>query len=102
MTGRHCRGLVPHLAFCGWRSRRHTYCLLQDRKKVPGEYLYQIEPGYFDRRMSPPEEQNLEKLYYQLCSVCGRASNDPACRCASTLSDQQRKRDRDGTHIQAP
>ena len=75
---------------------------VQDRKKVPGEYLYQIEPGYFDRRLSPPEEQNLEKLYYQPCSICGRASNDPACRCASTLSDEPRKRARVGAYIHAP
>ena len=55
--------------------------------KVPGEYLNQHGPGYFDRRLRPPEEQDLEKLYYQPCSVCGRASNDPACRCASGFQD---------------
>lgn len=53
--------------------------------KIPGEYLYQLKPEYFDRRQRPPEEQNREKLYYQPCSGCGRASNDPACRCASEL-----------------
>lgn len=63
---------------------------VRKRAKIPGEYLYQLEPGYFDTRFNPPEEQNLEKLYYQPCSVCGRASNDPACRCASTLHDEPR------------
>ncbi len=42
---------------------------VKDRKKIPGEYLYQIEPGYFDTRCRPPEDQNREKLYYQPCSV---------------------------------
>jgi hypothetical protein len=26
-----------------------------------------------------------EKLYYQPCSLCRRASNDPLCKCASKL-----------------
>ena len=64
---------------------------VQDRGKIPGDYLYQLEPNYFDTRRRPPEEQNLEKLYYQPCSVCGRASNDPACKCASALYDDTRK-----------
>ena len=64
---------------------------VQDRAKIPGEYLYQLEPDYFDRRRMPPEEQNFEKLYYQPCSVCGRASNDPACKCASALYDDTRR-----------
>ena len=71
----------------GTLSVRANVTNVQDRAKVPGEYLYQLEPGYFDRRRRPPEEQNFEKLYYQPCSVCGRASNDPACRCASGLFD---------------
>ena len=75
---------------------------VQDRAKIPGEYLYQLEPGYFDTRLNPPKEQNLEKLYYQPCSICGRASNDPACRCASTLYDEPGKRDRARARIQAP
>ena len=60
-----------------------------DPAKIPGEYLYQLDPGYFDQRQRPPEEQNLEKLYYQPCSGCGRASNDPACRCASELYENR-------------
>ena len=74
----------------------------QDRATIPGEYLYQLEPAYFDTRMKTPQEQNLEKLYYQPCSICRRASNDPACRCASTLYDEPRNRDRATTHIQTP
>ena len=62
---------------------------VEDPAKIPGEYLYQLDPGYFDVRRRPPEEQNLEKLYYQPCSVCGRASNDPACKCASALYDDR-------------
>ena len=64
---------------------------VDDRTKIPGEYLYQLEPGYFDRRCRPPEEQNREKLYYQPCAVCGRASNDPVCKCASALHDDRRE-----------
>lgn len=62
-----------------------------DLTKVPGELLFEQNPNYFDRRRDPPKEQELEKLYYQPCSLCGRASNDPACRCASRLP-QTRKR----------
>lgn len=56
-----------------------------DTALVPGEFLYQYDPSYFDVRRSPPNHQVLEKLYYQPCSLCGRASNDPACKCASQL-----------------
>ena len=52
---------------------------------VPGEFLYKYDPHYFDRRRDPPDHQVREKLYYQPCSLCGRASNDPACKCASQL-----------------
>ena len=52
-----------------------------DLSLVPGEYLYQYNPGYFDARRNPPELQRYEKLYYEPCSICGRASNDPACKC---------------------
>lgn len=56
-----------------------------DLSLVPGEFLYQYDPFYFDVRRNPPERQVLEKLYYQPCSLCGRASNDPACQCSSSL-----------------
>ena len=52
-----------------------------DLSLVPGEYLYQYNPYYFDVRRSPPEEQVHENLYYQACAGCGRASNDPLCLC---------------------
>ena len=48
---------------------------------VPGEYLNEYDPHYFDVRRSPPEEQVRENLYYKPCAICGRASNDPLCLC---------------------
>jgi hypothetical protein len=54
-----------------------------DESLVPGEFLYQYNPRYFDTRFDPPELQVKERLYYEPCAVCRRASNDPACRCAS-------------------
>lgn len=51
---------------------------------IPGELLYQTNPNYFDVRLNPPPIQDEERLYYEPCSVCRRASNDPLCRCAST------------------
>ena len=53
-----------------------------DPRLVPGEYLYTFDPFYFDRRSDPPEEQDLERLYYESCMGCGRASSDPLCRCS--------------------
>lgn len=53
----------------------------EDLSLVPGEFLYQYNRPYFDRRHNTPEHQLHEKLYYQPCSLCGRASHDPACRC---------------------
>lgn len=55
-----------------------------DRSLVPGEFLYEYNPSYFDVRLHPPEQQVREKLYYQPCSLCGRASNDPACLCSTS------------------
>lgn len=57
----------------------------QDSALVPGELLYTYDPYYFDVRRDPPEYQDLERLYYQPCSICKRASNDPLCKCASQL-----------------
>lgn len=59
----------------------------EDPATVPGELLYQQDPGYFDQRRHPPKQQVEERLYYEPCILCGRASNDPACRCSSTLPD---------------
>ena len=57
----------------------------KDPSLVPGEFLYQHDPFYFDVRCNPPYWQVSEKLYYQPCSLCGRASHDPACRCSTVL-----------------
>ena len=56
-----------------------------DLRLVPGELLYSYDWHYFDTRRKPPRIQEFEKLYYQPCSLCGRASNDPLCRCSETL-----------------
>lgn len=55
----------------------------QDPKQVPGEVLYKFDPMYFDLRHDPPRFQDEERLYYVPCSLCGRPSNDPLCRCGS-------------------
>jgi len=49
---------------------------------IPGEYLHELDPYYFDSRRNPPEDQVLKKPYYQPCVRCGRASNDPLCKCS--------------------
>jgi hypothetical protein len=38
------------------------------------------QPSAVDYR---DQDQVDEHLYYQLCSVCKGASNDPECRCVS-------------------
>ena len=53
---------------------------------VPGELLFTYHREYFDTRLNPPTIQVEERLYYEPCALCGRASNDPLCRCASRLS----------------
>ena len=52
---------------------------------VPGELLYSYNPHYFDTRRNPPSIQEYERLYYEPCSLCGKASNDPLCKCSSAL-----------------
>ena len=52
-----------------------------DEGLVPGELLYQYEPHYFSVLRHPPAIQVEERLYYEPCAGCGRASNDPLCRC---------------------
>jgi molecular chaperone DnaK len=56
----------------------------RDLSLVPGEFLYTYDREYFDRRSDPPQIQIDESTYYQACSLCGRASNDPLCRCATS------------------
>ena len=57
-----------------------------DDSLVPGELLYSYRPSYFSRQARPPQVQIEEFLYYQPCAVCGRASSDVDCRCASAPS----------------
>ena len=57
----------------------------EDEYFVPGELLYQYEPHYFDPLLHPPDEQVNERLFYEPCAGCGRASNDPLCCCGTDL-----------------
>jgi len=66
-------------------SLRPNVTLQKKDSLIPGEFLYSYNPDYFDTRMSPPEHQVSEKLYYQPCSLCNLPSNDPLCKCASFL-----------------
>lgn len=52
---------------------------------IPGEVLYVHNAAAFRSGVlrTATQEQVDEHLYYQPCSVCKRASNDPACKCAS-------------------
>jgi actin-like ATPase involved in cell morphogenesis len=65
-----------------------------DLSLVPGEYLNEYNPYYFDVRRSPPPEQVSENLYYKPCAICGRASNDPLCKCDRATRDAIAKRGR--------
>jgi molecular chaperone DnaK len=56
----------------------------EDKSLVPGEVLYRFEPLYFDSRSAPPKFQIDELMFYEPCSYCRRASNDPLCKCASS------------------
>lgn len=67
-------------------SMRSNIAAREDLSLVPGEVLYRDNPFYFRREMNPPQIQDEERLYYEPCSMCGRASNDPLCRCASLSS----------------
>lgn len=50
---------------------------------VPGELWYKHQPEEFDTRRNPPRIQVEERLYYEPCARCGKAINDPLCRCGS-------------------
>lgn len=41
-----------------------------DVSTVPGEVLYKWDQVYFDRRNTPPYQQDFEKAMYQPCSAC--------------------------------
>jgi len=77
----------PHEA--GDLSMRSNIAAREDDSLVPGEVLYRYNPYYFRVEKDPPQIQVDERLYYEPCSGCGRASNDPQCRCASLLASSQ-------------
>jgi molecular chaperone DnaK (HSP70) len=64
-------------------AMRSNIANFEDKKFVPGEVLYKFDPGYFDTRAYPPDFQVEERLYYEPCAACGRASNDPLCNCGN-------------------
>ena len=57
----------------------------ENKRLIPGEFLCTLPPHIFNdtvHRFS--SEQDAERLYYEPCAYCKRASNDPLCRCDST------------------
>lgn len=76
--------LVPYAT--GDLLLRSNLAAREDKVLVPGEILYPLEysPSNLSGR-SMSDLQWEEHLYYQPCSLCNRASNDPLCRCASEL-----------------
>lgn len=64
-------------------SMRSNIAAQEDYRLVPGEVMYRFNSFYFTRDQNPPKIQDEERLYYMPCSLCGAASNDPKCRCAS-------------------
>ena len=64
---------------------RSNIAKFKDESLIPGELLYSYNRYYFDTRCNPPDIQVQERLYYEPCAVCGRASNDPLCQCCSLL-----------------
>ncbi len=64
-------------------AMRSNLAAREDKAFVPGEVLYRFDPLYFDTRNTPPQLQVDERLYYEPCTYCGKASNDPTCRCSS-------------------
>jgi molecular chaperone DnaK len=73
---------------------RSNLAARQDDTLVPGEVLYRHNPYYFRVEQNPPHIQVEERLYYEPCAMCGRASNDPLCRCASLLGNRKPERKR--------
>lgn len=70
-------------------SMRSNIAAREDDRLVPGEVLYRYNPYYFRVDRSPPRIQDEERLYYEPCAICKRASNDPRCHCASLPSNPQ-------------
>lgn len=67
----------------GGLMMRSNLSALEDESLVPGEVLYRHNPSYFRVERNPPQVQVEERLYYEPCAICRRASNDPECKCAS-------------------
>jgi actin-like ATPase involved in cell morphogenesis len=62
----------------------------ENRLLVPGEVLFQFEQ--YDRRLNKASQlQEDEYAYYKPCSYCGRASNDPLCRCSTSPTSRASK-----------
>lgn len=76
----------PGAQTAGDLAMRSNLAAREDDALVPGEVLYRHNPFYFRVEQNPPKIQVEERLYYQPCVMCGRASNDPQCHCASLLS----------------
>ena len=74
---------LPTTAARGELTIRVNLSDSEDRCLVPGELLYQYEPHYFDPKLHPPDEQVQERLFYEPCAGCGRASHDPLCCCGA-------------------
>jgi hypothetical protein len=72
----------------GGLSMRSNIAAREDASLVPGEVLYRYNPFYFRVEQNPPKIQDDERLYYEPCALCGRASNDPLCRCSSLLTSR--------------
>lgn len=70
-------------------AMRSNLAARQDDSLVPGEVLYRHNPYYFRVEQNPPQIQVEERLYYEPCAMCGRASNDPQCDCASLPAKRQ-------------
>lgn len=75
---------VSHVS--GELSMRSNIAAREDDSLIPGEVLYRHNPFYFRVEQNPPKIQDEERLYYEPCSICRRASNDPQCHCASLLA----------------
>lgn len=74
----------------GSLSLRSNLATRKDPLLVPGEVLYRFDPYYFRVDQDPPRIQVEERLYYEPCAVCRRASNDPLCRCSSGINQSTR------------
>lgn len=72
-------------------SMRSNIAAREDDKLVPGEVLYRFNPFYFRVEQDPPQIQVEERLYYEPCAMCGHASNDPRCHCASLLVSRRQE-----------